>query len=93
MGKITLTWEDQNPPELQGDGFRIYRSIGTPLDLDNLPPHVGETTATTYEDNADFEDKVVHYAVSAFVVESGGTVERVSDQISFDTDVPYTGGV
>lgn len=94
MGMISLSWDDQNPTALKGDGFRIYRSIGTPFDTENMPPHVGEvSTGTTYDDNADFEDKVVYYIVSAFVNETGGLVERYSEQISIDTDVPYTEGV
>lgn len=95
MGVITLKWEDNNSGLLNEEGHRIYRSVGTPLDFDNMPTHIGEVGAdvTEYVDEHDFEDDVVYYSVSSYRTVEGQLVERFSDMINFDTGVAFVEGV
>ena len=88
MGKITLKWEDSNSGAINEEGHRIYRSVGTPLDFDNMPSPVADIgpDTTQYIDEHDFKQDIVYYSVSAYRTVNGVEVERFSDIIQYDTN-------
>lgn len=81
MAKAIIRWVDRNTDEVEQ---RIYRSE-SPIDPTNLPVpfDVVGPSIEEYEDETVEDDKIYYYRVSSV---RGDGLERVSDEISVDTE-------
>jgi len=75
-----LTWTDNNGPDFQEDGFKVYRDVA-PMNPSALPAPIATLPADTTQWDDVSPLASAYYRVSAFK----GAVEAVSDEISMSS--------